>query len=104
MSVRFLEIAQLELDEAVAHYNAESPGLGHAFVLETMAAIERIRRFPQAWHPLGAEVRRCRLRRFPYGLIYSQEADGILVLAVAHTHREPGYWRDRLRSDRTGGR
>ena len=42
MSVRFLEIAQLELDEAVAHYNAESPGLGHAFVLETMAAIERI--------------------------------------------------------------
>lgn len=103
MSVRFLEIAQRELDEAVAHYNAESSGLGGAFVLETVAAIERIRRFPLAWHPLGAEVRRCLLRRFPYGLIYCLEGDGILILAVAHTHREPDYWRDRLRFDRPGG-
>jgi len=103
VTVRFLEVAQRELDDAVAYYNAESPGLGDALVLEVVAAIERIRRFPRAWHPLGAEVRRCRLRRFPYGLIYSEDSGGILVLAVAHTHREPDYWRDRLRSDRPGG-
>jgi len=66
-----------------------------AVPLETVAAIDRIRRFPEAWHPLGDEIRRCRLRRFPYGLIYSKEQEGILILAVAHAHREPGYWRDR---------
>lgn len=95
MTVRLLEVAQKELNEAIAHYNGESPGLGDAFLLEAIAAIDRIQRFPEAWHPLGDEIRRCRLRRFPYGLIYSKDQDGILILAVAHTHREPGYWRDR---------
>ena len=97
MTVRLLEVAQRELDEAIAHYNGESPGLGDAFLLELLAAIDRIRRFPDAWHPLGGEIRRCRLRRFPYGLIYSMEKEDVLILAVAHTHREPNYWRGRIR-------
>lgn len=97
MSVRLLEVAQQELDGAVSHYNGESPGLGDAFLLEALAAIDRIRRFPDAWHPLGAEIRRCRLRRFPYGLIYTLDHDDVLILAIAHTSREPGYWRDRLK-------
>jgi len=98
VTVRLLVVAQQELDEAIAYYSGESPGLGDAFLLEALAAIDRIRRFPQAWHPLGNEIRRCRLRRFPYGLIYSKDEEGILILAVAHTHREPDYWRDRTRS------
>ena len=97
MTVRLLEVAQQELDEAVIHYNGELPGLGDAFVLETVAAIDRIRRFPEAWQPLGKEIRRCRLRRFPYGLIYARDRDEILILAVAHTRRKPDYWRDRLK-------
>jgi len=95
VTVRLLDVAQQELDEAIVYYNSESPGLGDAFLLETVAAIDRIRRFPEAWHPLGDQIRRCRLRRFPYGLIYSKDEEGILILAVAHTHREPGYWRNR---------
>lgn len=96
MNIRFLEVAELELDEAASYYNQQSPGLGDAFVLEVVSAIDRIRRFPNAWHPMGEETRRCRLRRFPYGLIYALEGDEILVVAVAHGQREPGYWRDRL--------
>ena len=97
MTVRLLAVAQQELDEAIVYYNGEAPGLGDAFLLETVAAIDRIRKFPEAWHPLGDEIRRCRLRRFPYGLIYSRDEEGILILSVAHTHREPSYWRDRIR-------
>lgn len=96
MSIRFLEVAGQELDDAVSYYNQQARGLGDAFVLEVVSAIERIRRFPEAWHPMGAEVRRCRLRRFPHGLIYALENDEILIVAVAHGQREPGYWRDRL--------
>lgn len=70
MNVRLLEPAQLELDEAISYYNEQVPGLGDAFLLEAVVAIDRIQRFPDAWHPLGDYVRRCRLRRFPYGLIY----------------------------------
>ncbi len=96
MNVRVLEIAQRELDEAVSYYNAQVAGLGDAFLLEAVAAIERIRQFPDAWHPLGENVRRGRLRRFPYGLIYHAEENGVLIVAVAHLHRRPGYWRHRL--------
>ena len=42
-------------------------------------------------------MRRCRLSRFPYGLIYAVEGANMLVLAVAHLHRDPGYWRDRVK-------
>ena len=98
MTVRFLEVAQRELDEAIAHYHGQSPGLGDAFLLEIVAAIDRIRRFPRAWHALGDSTRRCRLRRFPYGLIYHEEAGEILIVAVAHSHRQPDYWRDRMKT------
>lgn len=96
MTIRVLEVARQELDEAIAHYNGQAPGLGDAFLLESVAAIDRIRRFPRGWHPLGEDVRRCRLRRFPYGLIYHEQQGEILIVAVAHSHRRPEYWRDRL--------
>jgi toxin ParE2 len=71
--------------------------LGDAFLIEVLAAADRITRFPEAWHPLAEGVRRCRLSRFPYALIYTIDNGDILVLAVAHLHRRPDYWRDRLK-------
>lgn len=44
MIVRLLEVARLELDEAVSYYNNEAPALGDAFLLEFVAAAERIGR------------------------------------------------------------
>ena len=43
-----------------------------------------------------AKASRCRLSRFPYGLIYTIDHGDVLVLAVAHLHRHPDYWHDRL--------
>lgn len=39
---------------------------------------------------------KCRLRKFPFSLIYSMEKEGLLILAVAHHRRPPGYWAHRL--------
>src|SRR5207245_8798121 len=94
--VRFLEIAEIELDEAIQWYESQAPGLGNAFLIEVLAAADRIAHYPGAWQSLDDQVRRCRLSRFPYGLIYAIESDDILVLAVAHLHRKPDYFRDRL--------
>ena len=96
MTVRLLEIAEIELDQAVHWYGEQAPGLGEAFLIEVLSTADRIARFPEAWHSLGEGIRRCRLSRFPYGLIYTIDNDAILVLAVAHLHRRPDYWRDRL--------
>jgi hypothetical protein len=48
-----------------------------------------------AWALLEGEVRRVLVRRFPYGVLYSEDAEGILVVAVMHLHRDPEYWKDR---------
>jgi hypothetical protein len=42
------------------------------------------------------DVRRCRARVFPYAVLYTIEADYILIVAIAHGKRRPGYWRHRL--------
>lgn len=96
MELRLLAIAQIELDEAVDFYDSESPGLGAEFLLEVLRAMERIRGFPNAWHPFSENTRRCQTRRFPYGIIYQVLSEEILVIAVANLHRNPDYWKDRL--------
>jgi len=100
MNVRFLQVAKTELDDAVEYYNQQRARLGYEFLWEVFFAIDRIQQFPQAWQVFYEDARRCLVRRFPYGIIYVQENDLILILAVAHLHREPDYWIDRLSAER----
>ncbi len=96
MKVRLLPAAQSELDEAIHWYAQQAPGLGDSFLVEFLRTIQLIERHPLGWHPLSNQTRRCRLRRFPYGVIYNIDQDDILVVAVAHLHRRPAYWRGRV--------
>jgi len=95
VNVRLLAPAAAEPDEALAWYAAQAPGLDRRFIDEMLTARKRIAERPHAWRLLGDGVRRFRLGRFPYALIYVVEADEIVVLAVAHLHRKPNYWRGR---------
>ena len=70
MRIRFLEIAQIEIDEAIEYYNYEMHGLGEEFLTEVLKALDRIGEFPEAWHSCSKRTRRCQTRRFPYGIIY----------------------------------
>jgi hypothetical protein len=96
MRIRFLEIAEIELDEAIQYYSYEAAGLGDDFLTEVLDTLDRIARFAEAWHPCSKRTRRCQTRRFPYGIIYQIRKAEILVIAVANPHREPDYWEDRL--------
>jgi plasmid stabilization system protein ParE len=96
LNVQFLEAARRELRDAVQYYEAQRRGLGAEFRSEVRATIERIKNFPEAWRSLGPNTRRCRLHRFPYGVIYQASADRLLIVAVAHLHRDPRHWKDRL--------
>lgn len=66
MRIRFLEVAEIEMDEAIQYYNYEAAGLGDDFLTEVLGALERIARYPVAWHPCSKRTRRCQTRRFPY--------------------------------------
>ena len=39
MRIRFLEIAQIELDEVIEYYNYEEPKLGDAFLTEVLKVV-----------------------------------------------------------------
>ncbi len=96
MKTRFLLPARSELREAVHYYNAQRVRLGEEFRDEAWETIRRIKELPLAWHPLGGAIRRCQMRRFPYGIIYEHTDVEIVIIAIAHLHREPEYWRSRV--------
>jgi len=95
MKILFSTLAKQELDGAAEYLDLEFEGLGESFREEVKLAAERISRHPLAWSVERGDVRKCLLHRFPYKLLYSIEVDHILILAVAHQHREPDYWVDR---------
>jgi len=96
VNIRFLRIAKKEMDDAHDYYEREQEGLGEQFVAEINHALKHIALFPLAWHPISNRTRRCRLRRFSYGIIYQIRGNDVLIVAVAHLHRKPSYWKSRL--------
>lgn len=92
---QFHSEADDEFAEAASFYELHLVGLGASFVAEVERAVSFIRERPDAGSPLGRKVRKVLVPRFPYSVIYRQEADRILILAVAHQRRRPGYWRHR---------
>lgn len=102
MRIRFHGDARVEFIAAAEWYDGERPGLGDEFVDEVVKALESIAAHPDAWPPAASRhgrivARRFIVPRFPYVLVFSEREDDVLVLAVAHAKRKPGYWRRRMR-------
>ena len=96
MTYDFHPEARLEYREAAAFYESRRPGLGAAFSVEVEATIRTILETPEKWRCLEQDVRTCRARTFPYAILYTWQADSLLIIAVMHLRREPGYWRKRI--------
>ena len=96
MNVQFLTLAQQEVDEAVVWFEERAEGKGIEFLDELDRVVRLIRTYPMAWPEIEPEIRRCLFARFPYSLVYGLDDDLIVIIAVAHSHRQPRYWVDRL--------
>jgi hypothetical protein len=96
MKYFFHPAAKKELLDAIKYYNKCRSGLGYMFMEEVQYSIDRIIKFPKTWSKLSKNTRQCLTRRFPYGIIYQETEEGILIVAVMHLHREPGYWEKRV--------
>lgn len=88
--------ALAEYSEAVQYYAQQRVELAQAFISAVEDAIYRIRESPERWQVIDEDIRRCLTRKFPYGILYTIEQDYILILAIMHCSREPGYWQDRV--------
>lgn len=104
LDVRVLREARRELVESARWYKLEGDlQLARDFGAKYRAQLLRARQLPQSGQPVTGlppeidfEVRRFLLERFPFTLVVALLPDELVVVAVAHQRRKPGYWRKRL--------
>jgi toxin ParE1/3/4 len=100
MTFSFHPEAKDEFIDAVAYYEDCEVGLGFDLAREVYATIQNILDYPGIWPVIEDEIHRCLVHRFPYGVLYSIEPQGIFILAVMNLHRDPDYWKHRSGSGR----
>jgi plasmid stabilization system protein ParE len=87
----------LEEYQAAARYYADcQPGLELRFMASIEAALATVSEAPLRWSRFEDDVRRYSVRVFPYNILYTIESDFVLIVAVMHCSRKPGYWRERI--------
>jgi len=95
MKYSFHPEAEIEFNISIDHYEECKQNLGLEFANEVYKTIQRIIDFPNAWQILDNDIRRCLANRFPFGVIYYQRDDEIIILAVMQLNRKPDYWKER---------
>jgi toxin ParE2 len=93
--VRILSLAQEEINQAFEWYFKRSPEAADAFLKEVAASLRQIVSHPQLYPPFTRNTRRRVLPRFPYSVIFREQDDAILIIALAHAKRRAGYWSGR---------
>jgi putative addiction module component (TIGR02574 family) len=101
LQYRILIEAERELTEASAWYDNEREDLGRELLLAYRAVVVHALEFPESGSPIRGlrtryKVRQFVFERFPYSIILAYPKGELVVVAVAHQHRRPGYWRKRL--------
>ena len=88
--------ALAELNSAVSWYLERNETAAVKFVEEVDRAIDLIDASPRRWPEGERGTRKFVLQRFPYAVIYRQKQSAVQIIAIAHGHRRPAYWKDRL--------
>lgn len=104
MRIRFVRSAEPELLDIRDWYENQKLSLGSEFLQEVSSCLSAVEddpeRFPaEETNRSSRDIRRCRLRKFPYRVIYELTPNDLRVLAIAHGSRQPGYWVERLEED-----
>ncbi len=95
MRLRLDRAARDEFLAAALQYLEVSPRVASAFVQQVEAGLTQIRQTPGVWRVVEGDVRRYLVRQFPFGIYYTLEEGEVIVWAIMHLRRQPGYWRER---------
>ena len=99
MPASSLELHPEALEDAVsayAWYFNHSARAADIFVTELERAVDLAVAAPQRWPSYVHGTRRYLLKRYPYSLVYKVYGTEVVVFAVAHARRKPGYWKQRV--------
>ena len=93
--VRFHPEAENEFLASLAWYLERSHTAAADFEQAITNAIGTIATAPQRWPLYFEQFRKYTLHQFPFAIVYEEFLSEIVVFAVAHARRRPGYWRNR---------
>lgn len=101
MEIAWHPDAQAEYDADVDWYEARVVGLGDRFEAAVDVLLDTVLEWPdsgEAWPGWDSSpvVRSRRVAGFPYRLVYLIQSPEVVVVALAHQKRKPGYWRERV--------
>ncbi len=95
--VKFHPKSQIELFEAARYYEFQQKDLGKRFLLALQNSIMSIQINPQVYQLTDDNLRKCRVSKFPYGIVFRDKTDIIEVIAVIHLRRRPGFSKSRIK-------
>lgn len=97
MTYQFHPEAEAEHLENIAYYEERRAGLGARYLAEFESVLEQVCENPHRYRiERVPDIRRVRMRRFPFTILYRETEGSVEVLAVAHRRRRPVYWSPRL--------
>jgi plasmid stabilization system protein ParE len=87
--------AQADLLAARDWYDRQRTGLGDDFADAVGQMLSRIEVLPELYPAAYRNVRRGKVRRFPYVVYYRVLPSRVEVIAILHGNRNPRVWQDR---------
>ena len=93
--VSITSAAEVDFTEALCWYAQHSQQAAENFESEFEQVLISIVADPHRFPKCDQRHQYCRMKRFPFQVIYRIDQDIITVIAVAHAKRKPGYWSDR---------
>jgi toxin ParE1/3/4 len=97
MPVFYHRLALAELKNAVRWYARAGAKVANRFLAQVHAATSRVEANPSVGSPCYGAYRFIFVRKFPYVIYYRElTATSVMVYAIAHGRRRPGYWLRRL--------
>lgn len=97
MKVELTTEARDDLFEAVEYYESRERGLGSRLRGEVSQILHTISGSPYLWRERSAGYRRVNCPVFPYHVAYVVRDETIVVVALVHGGRRPGFWHERLK-------
>ncbi len=93
--IDYLFGARRDFDESFDWYAERSTQAAVRFAAAVDAALDRIVANPTQFASPDGVHRECPVKKFPFRIVYRLVDNRVLVVAIAHAKRRPGYWRNR---------
>jgi plasmid stabilization system protein ParE len=99
LPIDFLAGARRDLDESLEWYAARSPMAAARFVSAIERTLVGIATDPGRFSPVDDTHRQCPVKRFPFRVVFRVAGNRVVIVAIAHASRRPGYWQRRSKPE-----